>query len=193
MKYNDYLEPIDDSQELLRKFKVFRTTTVLCLLLLAGCTITLFTQLTKESDVIEKVKEIQIYHQASDTLNIKNVYDYAVQLNLKHPHIFTAQVVVEAGWDVNSDLSRDNCNICGMRQATQRPTTNIRNSTPYGKYNNWKECVIDYAFLQCKYFRGSSEDDYYKWLADSGYARDEDYISKVQKIADKIKTEYGSF
>ena len=82
MKYNDYLEPIDDSQELLRKFKVFRTTTILCLLLLAGCTITLFTQLTKENDVIEKVKEIQVYHQASDTLNIKNVYDYAVQLNL---------------------------------------------------------------------------------------------------------------
>lgn len=189
MRYNDLLEPVEDTR-LSTKLKISIIIGIIGWLFFG---VNLWYTHTVEYKVqcVEHIIAEEVTIEKDSTLTVQNVWDYSTSLNIKFPHIFVAQVVVESGWDINSELSIYKNNICGMRQAKQRPTTNIPNNSQWGKFRNWKECVIDYALLQSKYFRGQTENEYYQWL--ESYASDPEYINKLKSTADKIMQDYGMF
>lgn len=135
-------------------------------------------------DQTEKVSQIIIKDQiAFSEDNLKNLL---LELNVRFPHIVLAQAKLESG-NFKSHMFLENNNIFGMKEAKRRPTTNKGTQNGHAYYENWKDCVIDYAFYQAAYLNDlKTEQQYYQYLAAS-YAADPGYIAKVKNIADKIK------
>jgi uncharacterized FlgJ-related protein len=115
--------------------------------------------------------------------NLKNLL---LELNVKFPHIILAQAKLESG-NFKSHMFIENNNIFGMKEAKKRPTTNKGTQNGHAYYENWKDCVIDYAFYQAAYLNDiKTEEQYYQYLAGS-YAEDPGYIAKVKVIANSLK------
>lgn len=115
--------------------------------------------------------------------NLKNLL---LELNVRFPHIVLAQAKLESG-NFKSHMFLENNNIFGMKEAKRRPTTNKGTQNGHAYYENWKDCVIDYAFYQAAYLNNlRTEAQYYQYLSAS-YAEDPGYISKVKSIANSIK------
>jgi uncharacterized FlgJ-related protein len=115
--------------------------------------------------------------------NLKNLL---LELNVKFPHIILAQAKLESG-NFKSHMFIENNNIFGMKEAKKRPTTNKGTQNGHAYYENWKDCVIDYAFYQAAYLNDiKTEEQYYQYLAGS-YAKDPGYIAKVKVIANSLK------
>lgn len=106
---------------------------------------------------------------------------YILELNVKYPHIVMAQAELETG-GFKSAIFKENHNLFGLKQAKKRPTTNKENDTSYGKYDNWRSSVVDYAFLQSTFiYKINNEDEYFEYLKQF-YAEDINYIYKLKKI-----------
>ena len=115
--------------------------------------------------------------------NLKNLL---LELNVRFPHIVLAQAKLESG-NFKSHMFLENNNIFGMKEAKRRPTTNKGTQNGHAYYENWKDCVIDYAFYQAAYLNNlRNEAQYYQYLSAS-YAEDPRYIGKVKSIANLIK------
>lgn len=126
-----------------------------------------------------------------DTFSEKALFDYLVQLNIKHPHIVLAQSKLETG-NFTSLVFKENNNLFGMKEAKVRVTTNMGTKNGHAVYDNWKNSVIDYALWQSSYlYHAKSEDVYYDYLS-SNYAQDPNYIKKVKQISQKVKSKYGN-
>jgi uncharacterized FlgJ-related protein len=116
----------------------------------------------------------------------ENLKSFLLDLNVKFPHIILAQAKLESG-NFKSHMFIENNNIFGMKEAKKRPTTNKGTQNGHAYYENWKDCVIDYAFYQAAYLNDlKTEEQYYQYLAGS-YAEDPGYIAKVRSIANSIK------
>ena len=135
----------------------------------------------KETEEITKIiikEDIQFSEE-----NLKNLL---LELNVKFPHIILAQAKLESG-NFKSHMFIENNNIFGMKEAKKRPTTNKGTQNGHAYYENWKDCVIDYAFYQAAYLNDiKTEEQYYQYLAGS-YAEDPGYIAKVKVIANSLK------
>jgi len=128
-----------------------------------------------------------IISQEKDTFTEQKLYEYLVELNVKHPEIVIAQARLETG-NYSSEVFRQNNNLFGMKEARIRISTNQGTNLGHAVYENWKQCVLDYAFYQATYLSDlKKEKDYLNYL-DRSYAEDPNYINKVQKIAAKIKS-----
>jgi len=103
------------------------------------------------------------------------------QLNVKFPHIATAQSMLEtSSW--SSDIFKENNNLFGMKEAKTRVTTSNGTISGHAYYNHWRESVYDYAFYQSRYLsKIKSEEEYFNYLANN-YAEDSLYISKLKNL-----------
>jgi uncharacterized FlgJ-related protein len=111
---------------------------------------------------------------------------YVNSLNLKFPHIILAQAQLESG-NFTSHIFKSNNNFFGMKQARSRPTTCIRLQHGHAYYNNWKDCVIDYALYQAAYLKNiKTEEQYYNYIG-RNYAENANYAKIVKKIAQNYK------
>ena len=111
---------------------------------------------------------------------------YVNSLNLKFPHIILAQAQLESG-NFTSHIFKSNNNFFVMKQARSRPTTCIKLQHGHAYYNNWKDCVIDYALYQAAYLKNiKTEEQYYKYIGNN-YAESENYSKIVKKIAQDYK------
>ena len=112
--------------------------------------------------------------------------EYIFELNIKYPHIVYAQAVLESGNFISTNFKIRN-NFFGMKQATQRPNTNIKNDSEYAMFMNWKDCVVDYALKQSTVlYRINSENEYFEYLL-TDYAKDPKYVKKLKDIIEKNK------
>jgi hypothetical protein len=89
---------------------------------------------------------------SGDDLNAKNVYQYCVEQDVRHPEIVTAQAIWETGWFKCNNCSLDKNNLFGFNTGG-----------PYFKYADWKESVDAYKRWQDSYYDPGR--DYYKFLA----------------------------
>lgn len=103
------------------------------------------------------------------------------QLNVKFPHIATAQSMLEtSSW--SSDIFKENNNLFGMKEAKTRVTTSNGTISGHAYYNHWRESVYDYAFYQSRYLsKIKNEEEYFNYLANN-YAEDSLYIPKLKNI-----------
>ena len=116
----------------------------------------------------------------------EKLIEYVKELNIKFPHIVLAQARLESG-NFKSNIFKENNNLFGMKEAKQRISTNKGTNLGHAKYENWKECVVDYALYQATYLsKFKTEEQYYSYLADN-YAANGNYIKLVKKIAKDYK------
>lgn len=123
----------------------------------------------------------------SDKANEFSAYklkEYILELNIRYPHIVLAQAELESGTGT-SPMYKSNHNLFGLKEAKRRPTTALGTDNNHAYYDNWKESVLDYAFLQAAYMHEiKSEDEYCQYLGQY-YAEDPNYVPKLKNIVNK--------
>ena len=95
--------------------------------------------------LLMKVGEYHVTsHCTHEPISKDSVASLLSSINAWYPDIIMAQVQMESGFGV-SDLALNANNVLGMKKASKRKTTQIRNKSykGYGVYNNWEACVID--------------------------------------------------
>lgn len=108
----------------------------------------------------------------------QELLDYMDMLGVEHKEIVLKQCLLETG-NLTSDIYKENHNLFGMKEATQRTTTALGTNRNHAYYTNWKSSIIDYLLWQRKYFKGG---DYLEFLQSYGYATSENYIKKLKEI-----------
>lgn len=95
--------------------------------------------------------------------------------NIKFPKIVYAQAILETGHFTSRNCTVNN-NLFGISYKGK-----VR------KFKNWVESVKAYKnYVQYKYVaKNHSEEEYYKFLQDIGYAEDTAYVSKLKSIKSK--------
>lgn len=106
--------------------------------------------------------------------------------NIKYPHIVLAQAKLESA-NFKSKIFRQNNNMFGMRRPRQRPTTAVGENDGFAVFNNWKDCVYDYALYQA-YAMATVDDEvgYFNRLEEK-YCTDTGYVASVKAL---IKREH---
>jgi len=155
------------------------------LLSIIGFGLASFNRVDEPQDISEETRAIVI-REANNVFSFNKLKDYIKALNVRYPYIVLAQAQLETG-GFTSPIYKENHNLFGLKQATRRPTTALGTDSNHAYYNNWRESVLDYAFLQGTYMRSvKTEDEYYQYLGQY-YAEDERYVSKLKDIVDKLK------
>lgn len=159
------------------------------IILLISLIVSLFTlrNINEVKFISEETKSIII--READKANEFTPYklkEYILELNIKYPHIVLAQAEVESGTG-KSQMFKTNKNLFGLKQAKLRPTTALGTDNNHAYYDNWKESVLDYAFLQATHTQDiKTEDEYYQYLGQY-YAEDPNYVIKLRNVVNKRK------
>ena len=137
--------------------------------------------------ISEETKAIIIREaEAKNEFSPLKLKEYILELNIRYPHIVLAQAEQESGTG-KSPMFKSNRNLFGLKEAKQRPTTALGTDNNHAYYDNWRESVLDYAFLQAAYMHDlKTEDEYYQYLGQY-YAEDPLYVEKLKKIVNKKK------
>lgn len=106
-------------------------------------------------------------------------------LNIKFPHIVLAQSQIETG-HFTSKIFKQNHNLFGMKEAKARVTTAKGTKRGHAWFDTWRESILDYAFMQCRYMKFNNESEYYAYLG-KNYAESPGYVEAVKKQATKNK------
>ena len=100
-------------------------------------------------------------------------------LDIEHPEIVFIQAKIESG-NFKSNIFKEGNNLFGMKVAKQRITTANGKIRGHASYISWKHSVLDYKFMQDKYGKGKTKEEYYAYL--TRYAEDPKYINKIKRL-----------
>ena len=142
-----------------------------------------------ETKFLEHEKIVMLMENKVDEFSEEKLISFLDEINIKFSDIVYAQAVLESG-NFKSKLFLTNNNLFGMKLAAKRPTLAKGIEMDHAFYENWRDCVLDYAFYQARYLSNiKTREDYMKYLA-ANYAEDPQYLQKVStliKRAEKIK------
>lgn len=131
----------------------------------------------KTNNIFEK---IPVIIRSDETFSPEEVRKEIIRLNLAYPDIVYAQCIIESN-SFKSNIFKNNNNCLGMKLAKSRPTTAISEDFEHAKYENWKDCIKDYALWQASYARNLSKEQYLQLLSEI-YAEDNNYKNKLIKL-----------
>ena len=118
--------------------------------------------------ICDTISNATIQKKAFDSLHAKNVRAELKRQGIKHVDIVLAQSILETG-HYKSNVCKKNNNLFGLRCGSK-----------YHSFSHWKQSIAYYKqHIQNRYKGG----DYYKFLANIGYAEDKNYISKLKNIS----------
>lgn len=138
----------------------------------------LSTHLLSKNTIIEQNDE-ELIEVVSHQLEFEDsVYNYIKELNIKHPEIVLKQARLESG-NFQSKVFKNNNNMFGFKQAYKRPNTQIGTNRGYAVYEDWKQCVIDYALYQTYSAKNMTKEEYINFL-NKNFAEDNNYKDKLQ-------------
>ena len=89
--------------------------------------------------------------ETDKVIDARSIYNYCIEINIKHPEIVTAQSIWETGWYKCNNCSLDKNNLFGFYYKGD-----------YIKFTNWKESINYYKRWQDKYY--DKERNYYDFL-----------------------------
>lgn len=121
----------------------------------------------------------------------ESVYMALKELDIQHPDIVYAQIIIESA-NLNSKLYKTNNNIIGMKHPKRRLTTSEGSKNGYAYYKDWYSCLEDYAIYQQYVLKDKivSRSQYLYFLK-KNYAKDPKYkqklIATIQKEHQIIK------
>ena len=162
------------------------------LLFLVACAIIIVSVLTllrknKVKNSNEEIIETPLI--AGESLLVQStldsIYTEILNLRLDHPTIVYSQVLLETGF-LSSELYKTNNNLFGMRVSGSRATTSTKIINGYKYFENWRESLLDYGFLQMAFYRNLSEKEYYHKL-ERVYAEDPNYVNKLKNLQKRMK------
>lgn len=160
-------------------------------------TIVLLCILSFNKDKVYLKKEVVVVEynfnmERLNSLQVDSVYLYIKSLNLKFPEIVLSQSIQESGWKYDSSIAKENNNILGMRKAVKRPTVAIGERKGHAIFDNWRDCVKDYAIHQAYFHKElKTEQDYLNHLKNISYAEDTNYCRAVANILKIVKNKYN--
>lgn len=145
-------------------------------LLLILCIIFMFDRVgySPEYKTLTIEKPTPIFYLSMEDINL-----WIKECRIKYPSIVRAQINLETGY-LTSKIFKENKNLFGMRYPFQRETTALGELYNHAFYKDYKESVIDYKIWQSLYYHKG--ENYYTFLQRMGYATDEKYLKKLQKI-----------
>ena len=111
---------------------------------------------------------------------INEVHSYLYKIEVKHPEIVTAQIVLECGWQIDSYNASVRNNLLGWTINGQLAT-----------FNHWSNCIRHYKVWQNKYYKGGCYFDFLNCINFGDgkchrYASDLDYVSKLKSVLSKL-------
>lgn len=123
---------------------------------------------------------LYIEDPVADTIQIQeldltkeNFFTVCRILEIKHPDVVYAQARLESG-NFTSSHYRNRNNFLGIYDSKRKR---------YMSFDHWTDCLVAYRDkVQYRYKRNSDREDYLRWLVETGYAQDPNYISKVRKM-----------
>lgn len=132
--------------------------------------------------ISEETKQIILKEAAQDNaFSREKLKAYILELNIRYPEVVLAQAELESG-NFTSPIFKENNNMFGMRVATKRPTTNKGEENGFAYYDNWRECVVDYAFYSAQYLSDiKTKDELFDYLAQT-YAGDTTYTTRLKEL-----------
>lgn len=146
----------------------------------------LFVIISKPSIItFEKTK----HHYHKKTLYISEcnkfsehaLMQYMKSINIKFPEVVFQQAKLESG-GFKSHLFKTKHNLFGMKKAMQRATLSIGKPGEYAYFKSWKECVIDYALYQTRYFsKVKTQEEYINELC-KNYAENGNYKQLITEL-----------
>jgi uncharacterized FlgJ-related protein len=106
---------------------------------------------------------------------------YMKSINIKFPEVVFQQAKLESG-GFSSHLFKTKHNLFGMKKAMQRVTLSIGKPNEYAYFKSWKECVIDYALYQNRYFsKVNTKEEYINELC-KNYAENPNYKQLIIEL-----------
>jgi hypothetical protein len=159
---------------------------VLGVLAVAGIvTAIMMTRINDVRFLTQETKEIIIREgNEKNAFTPERLKSYILELNIKFPHIVYAQAQLESG-EFKSHIFRENNNLFGLKCAKIRPTTNLGENNGHAYFENWRDCVIDYAMYSAAYLQDiKTESEYFQYLGQN-YAEDPNYVAKLKQIIAK--------
>ena len=128
----------------------------------------------------EKLILIKDNNKFSETKLIEKIN----QLNFKFPYIILAQAKLESG-NFKSNVFLENNNMFGMKEAKLRANLAKGTNRSHAYYENWQDCVLDYALYYSTYlYKLRTEREYFEYLRQN-YAEDPTYIQRLKNIIKK--------
>jgi len=175
----------------LKHWKILALIIINCAIL-GGIIDIIYRMYNKPTYIIDEETRLIVLNE-HNIFSEEKLASYMGELNLKFPWIVLAQARVESG-DYTSRRFKEDHNLFGMREAKARVTTAKGSIGNHAYYGNWRESVLDYAFLQCKHMSGiSSEAMYYEYLSQY-YAEDPGYVTalKAKVIKHNLKKYFSN-
>ena len=109
-------------------------------------------------------------NEDKDELNYKNIIDELNRLDIKHPEIVFAQIILETDW-LKSNVCKNKNNLLGLM-----------NANVYHKFNRWQDSLAFYKYRIQNRYKASQDENYYSFLKRIGYAEDKEYVDKLKTL-----------
>ncbi len=141
----------------------------ICLIIALAC--------SKKEAPIPTINHVEL-SLAHDRVRLtpQNVYQYLMDLEVKFADIVLRQSILETGWYTSYNcLNRKN--LFGMRGAAKTDD----NPNGYMTYKNWQYSCRAYLRWQRRKY-GDSDQNYYDFLNEIGYAESPTYTDKLKSI-----------
>lgn len=150
---------------------------VLSTMLIFG-TVGLFVEITTPPKPIKP--KVEIMYQDS-TINEEACWDYITKMRIKHPKVVLSQAIEESRF--NSSVFRKYNNLFGMKNPNVRiATVSSKRIGMYKYYENWQQCITDYALWQIQQGECWLTDEAYIEYLGKRYAENPHYKRNLRKI-----------
>lgn len=111
----------------------------------------------------------------SDSLTLENLYAEIMRCEIQFSEIVLRQAIHETGWLRSHNCQKRN-NLFGMKGGLKTES----NPNGYEIYRTWQESVFAYRLWQIRNY-GDSQQNYYEFLKEIGYAEDGDkYVRSLK-------------
>jgi hypothetical protein len=136
---------------------------------------------TEEKIILIKANEIK-----NNNFTPKELREYLYDLNIKYPWIAYSQALIESA-HFTSPVWRNNHNLIGMKKSTLRATKNKGTELNHAYFDNWKDCVDDYALWYNRYRICDLNEKQYMEFLQKNYAESTEYLKLLNKIIPTVK------
>ena len=92
-------------------------------------------------------EEIRI-EEINKAVDFNYVYEELEKLGCEFPLETTCQIILESGWNFDSNIAKNQFNIIGMRLPNNRKTTASGENGGYAIYNSYINCLKDMVLWQ---------------------------------------------
>jgi len=178
----------------MRKFKIykfdetildFKQINILRILLVSGIVASILILLCSfmYTQQIEKVyvrAEKEIVLKTSESFSKEKLIEDIKEMPFVYKDVVYAQCIIETG-NFKSPVFKENFNLLGMRQPTQRASFSKGSNLGHAVFKNYRQCLYDRLIYDARYTSGLSRTEYLKYLGQV-YAEAPGYAQKIEQV-----------